>query len=155
RKRCFMTLLALLGFAAAGALAAIDPLAAGAVFASALALAMFCARPRWLRFVAIALVLVPTLGLVRSRGPNGSATAAGALAESIESGSMLNRAAATLMFAIGLWCLGMRRRGLGEISLAPWFGLFLALVLASILWSDSPPLSLRRAVEALFIIVFA
>src|SRR5205085_10723767 len=56
----------LAGFAALGVLAAIQPLAAAVAAGSAVALAMFFARPRWLRFVAIGLVLVPSLGMLRS-----------------------------------------------------------------------------------------
>ena len=71
---------------------------AGWALGAAFALALFCARPQYLRFAVIGLVLVPTLGLVRSTGGNGSATAASVVSQSIESGSLLNKAAAQAGF---------------------------------------------------------
>ena len=144
--------MALAGFCGAGLLVAVSPVTAAVAAGCVLALAALFARPQLLRFVVIGLVLVPSVGLLRSTG---SAVVAAQLAQSIESGSWLNRAAATVLFAIGVASIGVRFRQLRQINLLPWFGLFLALVLSSLVWSDSQPLTLRRSVEALFIVVFA
>ena len=145
-------LAAIAGLVCAGALVTIDPTAALAAGAGAVGLAVVAMRPALLRFGVMLLVLTPTLTLVRTTN---STLAAAQLGEAIESGSPMNRSAATLLFATGLLCIGFRLRELRKINLLPWAGLFLALVFASIAWSDSSALTVRRAVEAMFIIVFA
>ena len=145
-------LVAIAALLCAGALVTIDPAAALAAGAGALGLAAVAARPALLRFAVMALVLTPTFSLVRTTS---GALAASQLAQSIESGSTMNRSAATILFVTGLLCIGLRFREIRQVNLLPWAGLFLALVFASVAWSDSSALTVRRSVEALFIIVFA
>ena len=112
-------LLAIASFVCAGALVVIDPTAALAVAAAVLGLGAVLARPALLRFGVMALVLTPTFSLVRTTN---NTLAASQLAQTIESGSMMNRSAATLLFATGLFCIGLRTRELRRMNLLPWAG---------------------------------
>jgi exopolysaccharide production protein ExoQ len=109
-------------------------------------------RPSILKLGIVGLVLVPTVGFLRS---SEAVTNAMQLAQSIESGSMLNRVAGTLLLATGIICLFWGRHRIGRVNLTPWVGAFILFAFLSFFWSQGPMQTLRRAAEALFVALFA
>ncbi len=143
----------LIGFGCLGLLVFVRPLAALALAGSVIAVMVVRSAPLTsLKLFAAGLVILPMAGWFR--GGNMQSDAA-RLAEGIESGSWENRIAFTLLLAIGLILLARVRREIGRINLLPWVALYLGLAFLSLLWSQSAILTLRRAIEVLFIFVFA
>ncbi len=144
---------ALISFMSLGFLAFLYPVAALALFGLIVAgLGFAFARPSMLRLVVVGAVLVPTAGLLRIDATKVAATVK---TTTIEAGSIQNQLAATLLVAVGIIYVVRGRKHIRQVNLIPWLALFLALAYASVLWSQSVPLTLRRSTEALFITVFA
>jgi exopolysaccharide production protein ExoQ len=144
---------ALIGFIGFGFLAVLWPMAA-LVLLGLIVAGVGCAvaQPFVLRLAVVGLVLLPTSGLLRT---SAAETDAMRLAASVETGSIQNRLATTLLLAVGVVLVFRGREQLRQINLIPWLALFLALDYASTLWSQSAALTLRRSTEALFVTVFA
>lgn len=142
---------ALTGFVFLGFLVFAYPMAA-LVILGLVAAGFAVAQPAVVRLAVIVLVLIPTSGFLRGKG---TVTDAMQLAQTIEAGSMQNRIAGTLLLLTGIACLFWGRGKIGRINVLPWFAAFIAFAFLSVLWSQSPPQTLRRAAETLFVTVFA
>jgi O-antigen ligase len=150
RQTLFVTGL-LLGFVTLGLLLFMVPMTS-IVLLGLLAAGIVLFQPAARRAAVIGLVLVPTYGFLYATSSKNNAQQLG---QTIESGSLLNKIAGTLLLAIGVFFLVRGRKKIGGLNLLPWIGGFIAFAYVSCLWSASAPLSLRRATEALFVTVFA
>ncbi len=150
-SKTFKLLAAFAGFAALGFVVFLSPQAAMVPVGIILAALAFT-RPSIVKLGIVALVLVPTEGFLRK---SEAVTNALQLAQSIESGSMLNRVAGTLLLATGIICLIWGRQRLGRVNLIPWVGAFVVFAFLSFFWSQGPMQTLRRSAETLFVSVFA
>ncbi|MGH9704408.1 MAG: O-antigen ligase family protein, partial [Candidatus Acidiferrales bacterium] len=142
---------AFVGFVLLGFVVVYSPQAAILTAGLILAAVAFT-RPAVLKLAIVGVVLVPTIGFLRS---SEAVTNALQLAQSIESGSMVNRLAGTTLLAVGVALLFWGRHRIGRINLIPWVGGFIAFAFLSFVWSQGPAQTLRRAAEALFVAVFA
>ena len=111
-----------------------------------------CTKPSILKLAIVGLVLVPTVGFLRS---SEAVTNGMQLAQTIEAGSLLNRLSGTGLLAVGVICLIWGRHRIGRINLIPWVGAFIFFAFLSYFWSQGPTQTLRRAAETLFVSVFA
>jgi O-antigen ligase len=150
-KQAFHIAGLLLAFVAIGFLLFMWPVTA-IVLLGLLAAAFLFAQPAARRLAVIGLVLVPTAGFLRTASSMNNSLQLG---QAIESGTVENQIAGTLLFAVGIIFLMNRRKDCSRLNLLPWIGAFIAFAFASTLWSASAALTLRRSTEALFVTTFA
>jgi exopolysaccharide production protein ExoQ len=145
-------LLQFAGFALIGAVALLEPRLA--IFLVGLGTVVVLHKTGLLMSIAVmVLVLVPMRSVFSARAAELTSTAV--MAQDIETGDPLRRAAILALFPIGLLLLSRARFKLGRATVPAWFSVYLLLCLISLLWSEDPALTARRVATAIAVAVFA
>lgn len=109
----------------------------------------------WVTLSLLALVFVPFRGMFSYYTEIPYLPAEMIAAQAIQAGSIENRVAIVLLFAVGLLLILQRPSQLRGVNLIPWAVGYLALAFASSGWSADPALTLRRSAAAAAVMVFA
>ncbi len=76
------------------------------------------------------------------------------VAETIESGSLVNKMVFPLLLVLGVYFIFQRPLEVIDINLIPWLTLYLLFICSSVLWSWDPPLTLRRIMIPVCVVGF-
>ncbi|MCW5799223.1 MAG: hypothetical protein KIT40_12030, partial [Nitrospira sp.] len=122
----------------------------------------FAAMLGWVRIVetpspatlAVSGLLFATMSGIFAARPDDYIVDVSDVAETIESGSLVNKIVFPLLLVLGLYFIFQRPLEVIDINLVPWLTLYLLFICSSVLWSWDPPLTLRRIMIPVCVVGF-